>query len=1078
MLSRSNSSAGERLRRAKSTSSARTSSSGHHRSSTSIDPFVSRHQAEAAALEAYQRASRHDQLKSHGERLGPPRLQKKRSQVTGRTEGSHFEDARLGRRRSTSKKDGTGPSQVLHDTSVQQHSATNTTSEAVDEGRIVTRRRSVIPPNLNDRFDAPSLPSYPRHPRKSQSACSDGSPAPRNAVPKERRSTLQLRTPRESRSEPHGNYPAYQNQVFSAFSSVEEHSHSSCARKQHNYDTRTHEERLAAARDQCLRDFQQKKLRERKSSMFVPFQKRRITIAHKSDDHGFDTGLPPSNCADEKSPPPPPSPDVPVALVVDRSQKRSRNFSDTLKGRFKKVFGKSSKTSVELPPQHIEGTHFQFTTSPPLRSPDLEADRSDDPFLMTSAQTQEPIFGSRAGSASTSCSAGDHSTSKSRVTSWTNSTVAGTSSTRHDSKEQDTHDEYGGLRRNDSLSTLRKASSFFGRPIKNKLRRPSKAGLQSSEESERLYSALQDRLRASDSDTHKAVEHGAKDSSTTRCALESLPSRQKAPSLLSTNSRWAAPTIRSVTPELHNRGIMSPVPEVLSPATGQTPSMPCFDNAHGASDTTPRGHSYGPAGPKATVPSQDQIERRIARSKNRWQSPLDEMSPLPRSARVSMTDDNPYELRSLSQTLQQPIAGNGLPYHAKSKDKLSAQRSNLISPSVYSRATDGLSPRPETPAEEINTVVRITGREVRTYSISPPKREQRPLQASHEWRQWLSEEMNGFDGPAASDESTRPKLSIVASAIGEQVKQSKEPVRDGASARAGSASPAPGPASIQAKARKRSSFMNERYPMVEDNRSSSAQSQHADRRDSAGLRSKLSYSSDTPLNFENEEPTAMSTRHRVISKPLSVANITAKTRAETHRGMQASEQSRATHADSDAATAIEPSSSHGAATRVEKSNYRPRSAFDLRANYKLNRSEKAHPLHIRRKANHSDNTGILEDTTILNISAGPYASHPPSTGIVAPTNDANKENTSPGSHTLPTCSSSEWLAASTTRKRNITNLSAIHPAHRNRSVSKFSPLSSPKQDAGAGVGRSSPGQRLASNWLEGRKSKESSPAFV
>ena len=110
MLSRSNSNAAERLRRAKSTSSAHTTFSGHHRTSTSIDPFVTRQHAEVAAAEAYRRAWQAPEPAQSDGREARPAPQRRRSQKTGRTEGSHFEDARLGRRRSMSVKPQSKPS--------------------------------------------------------------------------------------------------------------------------------------------------------------------------------------------------------------------------------------------------------------------------------------------------------------------------------------------------------------------------------------------------------------------------------------------------------------------------------------------------------------------------------------------------------------------------------------------------------------------------------------------------------------------------------------------------------------------------------------------------------------------------------------------------------------------------------------------------------------------------------------------------------------------------------------------------------------------------------------------------------
>ncbi|KAI7020593.1 hypothetical protein KC355_g2669 [Hortaea werneckii] len=116
---------------------------------------------------------------------------------------------------------------------------------------------------------------------------------------------------------------------------------------------------------------------------------------------------------------------------------------------------------------------------------------------------------------------------------------------------------------------------------------------------------------------------------------------------------------------------------------------------------------------------------------------------------------------------------------------------------------------------------------------------------------------------------------------------------------------------------------------------------------------------------------------------------------------------------------------------------------------------------------------MLEDSTLMDIAAGPYASHQaplPSTR----NNEDEKENAPPAStddDRLPALSSSEWLAAGPNKSRKP---SAVHPALRNRSVSRYSPA----RNTGPGKGSpASPGQRLAGKWLE-KRSRETTPAFM
>ena len=136
MLPRSNSTAADRLRRAKSTSSHPSSSSCFTRTSAASDPSVAKEHAEAAALEAYYRARHHD----HAVLPPAPKPQRRQSQSRVRTEGSHFEDARLGRRRSTNvRKENQQPATARPGMSRAQ------TADSTFDERVVNQKLSAIP---------------------------------------------------------------------------------------------------------------------------------------------------------------------------------------------------------------------------------------------------------------------------------------------------------------------------------------------------------------------------------------------------------------------------------------------------------------------------------------------------------------------------------------------------------------------------------------------------------------------------------------------------------------------------------------------------------------------------------------------------------------------------------------------------------------------------------------------------------------------------------------------------------------------------------------------------------------------
>jgi len=135
-------------------------------------------------------------------------------------------------------------------------------------------------------------------------------------------------------------------------------------------------------------------------------------------------------------------------------------------------------------------------------------------------------------------------------------------------------------------------------------------------------------------------------------------------------------------------------------------------------------------------------------------------------------------------------------------------------------------------------------------------------------------------------------------------------------------------------------------------------------------------------------------------------------------------------------------------------HYKHKSAFELRAKYKSSITGASRSVEVRRKATTPHTIAVFEDNTIQNISAGPYAD------VSSINTNANKENTPPhitDDSGLPAVSSSEWLAGPTSKKRDP----------------KARPKSSPPKTGGlAASGREgSPGQRMVTGWLEGRKGK-------
>ncbi|EME45819.1 hypothetical protein DOTSEDRAFT_71498 [Dothistroma septosporum NZE10] len=140
--------------------------------------------------------------------------------------------------------------------------------------------------------------------------------------------------------------------------------------------------------------------------------------------------------------------------------------------------------------------------------------------------------------------------------------------------------------------------------------------------------------------------------------------------------------------------------------------------------------------------------------------------------------------------------------------------------------------------------------------------------------------------------------------------------------------------------------------------------------------------------------------------------------------------------------------------------FRPKSAYELRANYRNSKTGRSTPIEVRRKAAEAT---LMEDNTIHNISNGPYAAASPRIS------STNQENTRPP---LPAVSSSEWLAAGAgvKKRKEVKKATSMY----------MQPIAS-RENFMAGEtngAKRSPGQRMATSWLDDRKSKENTLAFV
>ena len=868
MLSRANSDAALRLRRAKS------SSSSSHRP---FEPSISNEPkyAEVAAVEAYTRAYRHSQ---------GDRPQRRRSR---RSEGSHFDD---NRRRSTQKP------------------------ERLERPRLVPGPAT-----------APA--TIPVRPANRQSLLPD----------------TPYRFALEASNDP-----------TVTLTDVSESQLSTASRRQ-TRDLQTDDEIKTAAWDAYLQGFHKKEVRERKS-FAAPLRKRFSKSPTPAPSIQYDTSVPPYNFVEESnnifSTAPPIEVKSEDKSAAPAKLKKGRTVSDSLKGRFKKLLSRPKRVQSQFPAQHVEARNLHFDVYK----------TNDDSF---SAGPDVGVSLPR----SPFSSLGASSSTQSRITSWSNSTVSRPGK-RLPSIEETTATPA-------LVYTPQEPStgSFLGRALRLPLRRPSQSNLQrKSEDSKRLYDALQERINGSDMPT---------------IVVEDV--KPNMPAVLFNDSPPLSPaseTIRIVAPE---------------PAIPESPTRPAPNPPHQITRKSSwwsiapsiRSKKRRPAGPVA--PSDEQIASRVERSENRWQAALEEGSPVVSQAlSYCIKGDNPYELRPLenvnssslpvtvrheSYDAAAPTFGNGADLHDI--------RQQVISPSIYSRSI--------TP-DAVGTFVTITGCEVKRYPLeSPPRPVNGPStyapKPSNEWRAWFSKEIEDF--------------SMTPAPIGDTVAIGLDYFPNNSNSHDSSESLQQSSPMLQAsKSRpelrsRASSIMNERYPLIETGRSSSRAS---------GRRTNPS---STSSGQRSASGSGISVMERTSSKASQRADADRSTlSSSTLRERQST--SALVREKSNLATRS-PRHYHGLTAQEIDSAGReepvkaPKSALDLRVMYRNNRNLEASSLNIRRRAV----APTTFDDTLRRISEGPYAadskeniSPPRPTGMIdgitippfyTPTQDTKKsKGSSPG----------------------------------------------------------------------------------
>lgn len=179
------------------------------------------------------------------------------------------------------------------------------------------------------------------------------------------------------------------------------------------------------------------------------------------------------------------------------------------------------------------------------------------------------------------------------------------------------------------------------------------------------------------------------------------------------------------------------------------------------------------ATPKPFSPSPTQIEKRVERARDRWKTPLDDVEQV----QFPRETDRTYNVANFRH---QTITDHH--HHRKSLEHIELLRTDVpvpfgapvsppthrvmspLSPSIYSRNTDGASILPNDSATSLDmpnelgrhhdggSAVILTSQSVRSYVVGTPSpRRTNSTRSSRDWKAWLSHEVSSMEFTSQED---------------------------------------------------------------------------------------------------------------------------------------------------------------------------------------------------------------------------------------------------------------------------------------------------------------------------------------
>ena len=531
-------------------------------------------------------------------------------------------------------------------------------------------------------------------------------------------------------------------------------------------------------------------------------------------------------------------PDVPLAPSAEESgtgsrkvswasSRRSQGLRDKLRRYFRRASGGSTTTPdtgrdvPKLPPQQVEARRLHFgegRASAALFAAGLDAETAAstvaaaDPTVAFREDTPPTLAGVLLGDrvASPALSEGT-ARSKSRVTSWADSTIASTAAASTERLSIIAEDElgHGSAPR---LFQLRTA--------------PSPKASETTEERQRLSgsatsmggSFLRRLIRRPTSESNESSQRTEEESAggekpvAGNTVYDSLPSQRRRASFVSIASWRNRATVRTVAASNDVPTVEEDKQEAVSTAaTVSITGGQAVASSENVNRTDPPSlgravrHSgitkYAVAPLSAPVPSAAQLEARGARADNRWQAPLEEKrslffphspaSPsrsagrkLPLAAAAPDSGALPVTPSRVSgvalgerESMEEDEEGVG--GDQRFRRRLEALREPAtprdrpaMSPSVYSRATDDsasvssavfgdrktMDYSPVAAAVTVSPADEVIITSHRRHSAAVPQRkkeQQRQEPASGDWRRWLANEVEHFSAESEALDGLR-----------------------------------------------------------------------------------------------------------------------------------------------------------------------------------------------------------------------------------------------------------------------------------------------------------------------------------